>query len=71
MDSLDVALLQERLFQPALGIDDPRSDPRLHYVSAAFSMSDLERNCRERGEIAFAVYPTSIADLMAVADAGE
>ncbi len=68
--SLDVTLLQERLFGPALGIGDPRSDPRLHYMSAAFDMADLERLCRGGEEIAFAVYPTSITDLMAVADAG-
>ena len=68
--SLDVTLLQQRVFEAALGIGDPRSDPRLRYMSAAFKLSDLENSCRGRNEIAFALYPTSIADLMAVADAG-
>ena len=69
--SLDVTLLQRRVFETALGIGDPRSDPRLRYLSAAFKLTDLERMCRARDEIAFALYPTSIDDLMAVADAGE
>jgi uncharacterized protein (DUF1015 family) len=68
--SLDVTLLQKRVLEPALGIGDPRSDPRLRYMSAAFKLADLERLCREHNEIAFALHPTSIADLIAVADAG-
>jgi uncharacterized protein (DUF1015 family) len=68
--SLDVALLQKRIFEPALGIDDPRSDPRLRYMSAAIKLADLEHMCRERNAIAFALHPTSIVELMAVADAG-
>ena len=68
--ALDVTLLQKRIFETALGIDDPRSDPRLRYMPAAFKLADLERMCRERDEIAFALHPTSIADLIAVADAG-
>lgn len=68
--SLDVTLLQKRIFEPALGIGDPRSDPRLRYMSAAIKLADLEHMCRECNAIAFALHPTSIAELMAVADAG-
>jgi uncharacterized protein (DUF1015 family) len=69
--ALDVSLLQEYLLGPILGIADPRTDPRVGYLSGALSLSDLEHSCRESDEIGFAVFPTSIEDLMAVADRGE
>jgi len=70
--SLDVTLLQQRVFEAVLGIGDPRTDRRLRYLSAAIELSDLQRlSCEQPDGIAFALYPTSIADLMAVADAGD
>ena len=67
-----MTLLQERVFEAVLGIRDPRADQRLRYMSAAIALPELQRLAGEREEgIAFALYPTSIADLMAVADAGQ
>lgn len=69
--SLDVMLLQEQVLGPLLGIDDPRTDPRLLYVAGSFKMSGLVARCEEGWRVAFAVYPTSIEQLMAVADADQ
>jgi uncharacterized protein (DUF1015 family) len=70
--SLDVALLQERVLGPVLGIGDPRADPRLDFVGGIQSTVELERRV-DSGEMALAVslHPTSIDQLIAVADAGK
>ncbi len=68
--SLDVTILQDELLGPVLGVGDPRTDPRIDYLSGAFGLQDLARHCRDHDSIGFAVYPTAIEDLMAVADAG-
>lgn len=69
--SLDVCLLQEHILGPLLGIDDPRQDPRLDYVPGCYPIEELERRVDQGGGVAFACYPTSVAELMAIADAGE
>ena len=69
---LDVSLLQDNLIEPLLGIADPRRDKRIDFVGGIRGLQELERRVNS-GEmaIAFALYPTSMAQLMAVADAGE
>ena len=69
---LDVSLLQQNLIAPLLGIDDPRRDKRIDFVGGIRGLGELERRV-DSGEmaIAFAFHPTSMADLMAVADANE
>ena len=67
---LDVSILQERLLAPVLGIRDPRTDARIDFVGGIRGMEELERRCGEDCAAAFAMYPTSIAELFAVADAG-
>ena len=69
---LDVSLLHANLIEPLLGIADPRTDERIDFVGGIRGMDELEKRVNS-GEmkIAFALYPTSMADLMAVADAGE
>ncbi len=69
---LDVSLLQDNLIGPILGIDDPRRSKRIDFVGGIRGLSELERRV-DSGEmaVAFAFYPTSMAELMAVADAGE
>lgn len=69
---LDVSLLADRLLEPVLGIGDPRTDPRIDFVGGARGLDELARRV-DSGEmaVAFALYPTSLADLFAVADAGE
>ncbi len=67
---LDVSLLQDLLLAPVLGIGDPKTDPRIDFVGGIRGMDELERRCRADAAVAFALYPTSIAELFAVADAG-
>ena len=69
-DAIDAAILQARVIGPLLGITDPRADERLDYVAGAGGLVSLERACREGWRAAFALYPTSMDELVAVADAG-
>jgi uncharacterized protein (DUF1015 family) len=70
--SLDVAILQNNLLSPVLGIGDPRKDDRIDFVGGIRGMKELEK-CVKSGDyvLAFALYPTSINQLMDVADAGK
>jgi len=72
IQSLDVSILQENLLNPLLAIKDPRTDKRVNFVGGIRGLGELEKlvNSREY-EVAFAFYPTSIEQLLAVADAGE
>jgi len=69
---LDVSLLANRLLAPILGIEDPRRDRRIDFVGGIRGLAELERRV-DSGDMqaAFSMYPTSMEDLMAVADAGE
>ena len=68
---LDVSILQENLLKPILGIDDPRTNTRIDFVGGIRGMDELERRVKEGCAVAFSVYPTSLTQLMSVADAGE
>jgi uncharacterized protein (DUF1015 family) len=65
---LDVSLLQEHLLAPVLGIGDPRTDRRIDFVGGIRGLGGLEKRVTDGWAVAFALYPTSISDLMAVAD---
>ena len=67
---LDVSILQDQLLGPVLGIGDPRTDKRIDFIGGIRGLKELERRVREDREIAFSMYPTSIEELLAVADAG-
>ncbi len=69
---LDVAILQDHLLAPVLGIGDPRKDTRIDFVGGIRGLDGLQKRV-DSGEmaVAFALFPTSIEDLMAIADAGE
>jgi uncharacterized protein (DUF1015 family) len=67
---LDVSVLQNKLLAPVLGIGDPKTDKRIDFVGGIRGMKELERRCDTDCKVAFAMYPTSIAELFAVADAG-
>ena len=67
-DSLDAVLLQELILGPVLGITDARSDSRLHYVPGPAGLAALEHS---GAAIAFGLHAASVADVMAVADAGQ
>jgi len=69
---LDITVLTERLLAPVLAIGDPRTDPRIDFVGGGRGLGELERRVRSGDwAVAFSLYPTSLADLMAVADAGQ
>lgn len=70
--SLDISLLQNNLIAPLLGVKDPRTDDRIDFVGGIRGLEELERRV-DSGEmqIAFALYPTSMEALMAVADANK
>ncbi|HHO68000.1 MAG TPA: DUF1015 domain-containing protein [Gammaproteobacteria bacterium] len=69
---LDVSLLADNLLEPVLGISDPRTDPRIDFVGGIRGLGELEKRV-DSGEMAaaFSMHPTSMDDLMAVADANE
>ena len=69
VNSLDVSILQNHILTPLLGITDTRCDPRLDYVSGALGSDGLRQKCADGWAVGFACCATSIAQLMAVADA--
>ena len=82
VDGLDVSLLQDHLLNPVLGIRDPKTDNRIDFVGGIRGLEELERRvraeqerpqdeCPDRLAVAFSMYPTSIGELFAVADAGK
>ncbi len=70
VDGLDVSVLQHYLLEPLLGIKDPRTDPDIEFVGGIRGLEELERRCHEDMSLAFSLHPTSIEELLAVADAG-
>ncbi|WP_428898346.1 hypothetical protein Dip518_000539 [Parelusimicrobium proximum] len=69
--SLDVSILQDNILAPVLGIENPRTDKRIDFIGGIRGMAELEKYVDEKGyAVAFAMYPTSMDDLMKVADAG-
>jgi uncharacterized protein (DUF1015 family) len=72
VERLDVSILQRELLSPLLGIDDPRTSKRIDFVGGIRGLGELERRVNS-GEMAaaFALHPTSIEELLAIADAGK
>ena len=70
VECLDVSLLQSQLLTPVLGIEDPRTDPRIDFVGGLRGLGELEKRV-DGGEmkIAFSMFPTSMQELMAISDA--
>lgn len=69
---LDVSILQNNLLRPVLGIDNPRTDQRIHFVGGIRGIAELERLV-DSGDhaVAFALFPTSLEELMALSDEGK
>lgn len=67
---LDVSILQDHLLALVLGIGDPRTDKRIDFIGGIRGLKELERRVGEDMEVAFSMYPTSIEELLSVADAG-
>lgn len=70
VEGLDVSILQRELLSPVLGIRDPKTDARIDFVGGIRGLRELERRVQTDCAVAFAMYPTSIEELFAVADAG-
>jgi len=68
LDTLDVVVLQQRVLAPVFGVTQPRLDPRLQYVAGG--PADVAEHCRRERAVGFVVRPTTMEQLMAVADAG-
>ena len=68
VDGLDVSILQNHILKPLLGIDNPRNNPRIDFVGGIRGLSELEKRCSNGWAAAFAMHPTSIGELFAVAD---
>ncbi|HAE61113.1 MAG TPA: DUF1015 domain-containing protein [Eubacteriaceae bacterium] len=69
VSSLDVSILQESVLKPILGIGDIRTDKRIDFVGGIRGLKELERRCKTDMKLAFAMYPTSIDELMKISDA--
>lgn len=69
--SLDVSILQNNLISPVLGIDDPRTDKRIDFVGGIRGLAELERRANDDMCLAFSMYPTTLRELMDIADAGK
>lgn len=69
---LDVSVLQDRLLSPLLGIDDPRTSKRIDFVGGIRGTEELERRVDSgKAAVAFSMYPTTVEQLMDIADAGQ
>jgi uncharacterized protein (DUF1015 family) len=69
---LDVSVLQDRLLAPLLGIDDPRKNPRIDFVGGIRGTAELVKLVAEgRAAVAFSMFPTTLDQLLAIADAGQ
>ncbi len=68
--SLDVSILQDNLLAPVLGIADPRRDNRIDFVGGIRGLGELEKRVANGFAVAFAMHPTSMDELMAIADSG-
>ena len=69
VDSLDVSILQNNLLTPVLGIEDPRTDQRIEFTGGIRGLGELEKRVKAGMKVSFSLYPTSIEELMKVADA--
>lgn len=69
---LDVSVLQDRLLAPVLGIDNPRTNPRIEFIGGIRGTEELvQRVDKGDGAVAFSMFPTTVDQVMAIADAGQ
>jgi uncharacterized protein (DUF1015 family) len=70
-EALDVEVLQKQILEPLLKVGDPRTDKRIDFVGGIRGTDALEQHVKSgRAAVAFSLYPVSVDDLMAIADAG-
>ena len=68
---LDVSILQNNLLAPILNINDPKNDERIDFIGGIRGLEELERRASSDMKIAFSMFPTTVDDLMSIADAGK
>lgn len=68
VESLDVSILQNKVLEPLLAVEDPKTDKRIKFIGGIRGLKALEEQTKEG--VAFSMYPTSIRELFAVSDAG-
>ena len=71
IDSLDVAILQNNVLTPILGIEDVRTSDRIDFIGGIRGIDELERRVHKDMKVAFSMYATEVSDIMKVADIGE
>ena len=71
VSSLDVSVLQDRFLAPVLGIDDPRTSPRISFMGGVRGLDELKGRVEDgRDAVAFSMYPVTVGEMMDIADAG-
>ena len=72
IEQLDVSILQDRLLNPVLGIDDPRTSKRIDFIGGIRGTAELEKLV-DSGDhaVAFSMFPVTVEQLMAISDAGQ
>ena len=70
-DRLDVSILQNNLLSPILGIDDPTKSDRIEFIGGIRGLKELEKRANNDMRVSFAMYATTIEDIMSIADAGK
>ena len=72
IERLDVTVLQDRILAPILGIDDPRTSHKIDFIGGIRGTGELVARVKEgRGAVAFSMYPTTVEQLMDIADANQ
>ena len=71
ISQLDVAILQNNVLTPILGIEDVRTSDRIDFIGGIRGIKELEKRVNKDMKIAFSMYPTEVGDIMSVADIGE
>jgi len=71
VSSLDVSVLQDRFLAPVLGIDDPRTSPRISFMGGIRGVDELKSRVEDGSNaVAFSMYPVTVGEMMDIADAG-
>jgi len=71
VSALDVSVLQDRFLAPVLGIDDPRTSPRISFMGGIRGLDELKARVEDgTNAVAFSMYPVTVGEMMDIADAG-
>ena len=70
MERLDVSILQNNILAPILGIDDPTKSDRIQFIGGIRGLKELEKRANKDMKVSFAMFATTIDDIMSIADRG-